>query len=194
MVLYDCAMTDEVVQTSKTLAEVKYEIRGQLAHRACGYRVGWCVFTGDPDKAQSLQHGMELLAALRLCSNVPGQWVVQTTLGGLQSIRELVSPGGRLFQLRQAVADVVEQYPFLDMVVPRGAMYAFIRLHDGLSGMIDDRAFALEVLESKHVLVAPGSSFNTPYSDHFRKTTLPDPEVIKAAFSRIDSLLKQHAD
>ena len=161
-------------------------------YRACGYRVGWCVFTGELDKAVSLQHGMELLAALRLCSNVPGQWAVQTALGGFQSIRDLVSPGGRLFQSRQAVADAVEQSRFLSMVMPMGAMYAFIRLDDSLAGKLDDRAFALELLESKHVLVAPGSSFNTPYSDHFRITTLPDPDVINDVFSRINTLLAQH--
>ena len=163
-------------------------------YRACGYRVGWCVFTGELEKAESLQHGMELLAALRLCSNVPGQWAVQTALGGFQSIRELVVRGGRLFQSRQAVADAVEQSRYLSMVMPRGAMYAFIRLDESLAGKIDDRAFALELLESKHVLVAPGSSFNTPYSDHFRITTLPDPDVIKDVFSRIDSLLEHHVE
>jgi alanine-synthesizing transaminase len=162
-------------------------------YRACGYRVGWCVFSGELEKAESLIHGMELLAALRLCSNVPGQWAVQTALGGFQSIRELVTPGGRLYQSRQAVADAVDRSPFLSMVMPKGAMYAFVRLDSGLDGKIDDRAFALELLESKHVLVAPGSSFNTPYSDHFRITTLPDPDVIKDVFSRVDSLLEQHA-
>ena len=162
-------------------------------YRACGYRVGWCVFTGELDQAASLQHGMELLAALRLCSNVPGQWAVQTALGGFQSIRELVTPGGRLFQSRQAVHDAVGQSPYLHMIMPRGAMYAFIRLDDALAGKIDDRAFALELLENKHVLVAPGSSFNTPYSDHFRITTLPDADVINDVFSRIDMLLGQYA-
>ena len=162
-------------------------------YRACGYRVGWCVFTGELDRAAPLQHGMELLAALRLCSNVPGQWAVQTALGGFQSIRELVTPGGRLFQSRQAVHDAVGQSPYLHMIMPRGAMYAFIRLDDALAGKIDDRAFALELLENKHVLVAPGSSFNTPYSDHFRITTLPDADVINDVFSRIDMLLGQYA-
>jgi len=162
-------------------------------YRACGYRVGWCVFTGELDKAAPLQHGMELLAALRLCSNVPGQWAVQTALGGFQSIRELVTPGGRLFQSRQAVYDAVGQSPYLHMIMPRGAMYAFIRLDDALAGKIDDRVFALELLENKHVLVAPGSSFNTPYSDHFRITTLPDADVINDVFSRIDMLLGQYA-
>jgi len=163
-------------------------------YRACGYRVGWCVFSGELEKAESLLHGMELLAALSLCSNVPGQWAVQTALGGFQSIRELVIPGGRLYQSRQAVADAVEQSRYLSMIMPRGAMYAFILLDESLAGKIDDRAFALELLESKHVLVAPGSSFNTPYSDHFRITTLPDPDVIKDVFSRIDSLLEQHVE
>ena len=78
------------------------------------------------------------------------------------------------------------------MVMPMGAMYAFIRLDESLAGKIDDRAFALELLENKHVLVAPGSSFNTPYSDHFRITTLPDPDVINDVFSRINTLLAQH--
>ncbi len=162
-------------------------------YRACGHRVGWCVFTGEQEKAEPLKHAMELLAALRLCSNVPGQWAVQTALGGFQSIGELVSPGGRLFQSRQAVADALGQSRYLDMIMPRGAMYAFIRLDEALAGKLDDRAFALELLESKHVLVAPGSSFNTPYSDHFRITTLPNPDVIKDVFSRIDTLLAQHA-
>ena len=162
-------------------------------YRACGYRVGWCVFTGELDKAVPLQHGMELLAALRLCSNVPGQWAVQTALGGFQSIKELVTPGGRLFQSRQAVGDAVAQCRYLSMIMPRGAMYAFIRLDDALADKIDDRVFALELLENQHVLVAPGSSFNTPYSDHFRITTLPDADVINDVFSRIDTLLGQYA-
>lgn len=162
-------------------------------YRACGYRVGWCVFTGDLDRAESYRHGMELLAALRLCSNVPGQWAVQTALGGFQSIKELVSPGGRLFQSRQAVADAVGESRFLSMILPRGAMYAFIRMDESLEGKLDDRQFALDLLENKHVLVAPGSSFNTPYSDHFRITTLPDPDVIKDVFERIEALLEQYA-
>ncbi len=162
-------------------------------YRACGYRVGWCVFTGDLDQAESFKHGMELLAALRLCSNVPGQWAVQTALGGFQSIKDLVSPGGRLYQSRLAVIDAVTKSRFLHMVVPRGAMYAFIRFDGALRGKLDDQQFAVELLENKHVLVAPGSSFNTPYTDHFRITTLPDPDVINDVFVRIEALLEQQA-
>jgi alanine-synthesizing transaminase len=161
-------------------------------YRACGYRVGWCVFGGDIEKARDFIHGMELLAALRLCSNVPGQWAVQTAIGGFQSIGELVQPGGRLYQSRQCIIDRVAGSPYLTMVTPMGAMYAFIRLHDHIAANLDDQQFALELLESKHVLVAPGSSFNTPYTDHFRITTLPDPDILHTVFDRIDDILVQH--
>lgn len=160
-------------------------------YRACGYRVGWCIFSGDTDTAKPLITAMDTLAALRLCSNVPGQWAVQTALGGFQSIKDLVNPGGSLFQSRQAVIDCVEDSPFLSMSKPMGAMYAFIKLGDDVSQAFDDKAFALQLLEDKHVLVAPGSSFNTPYSNYFRITTLPEPGVIHEVFRRIDALLEQ---
>lgn len=162
-------------------------------YRACGYRVGWCVLGGDLERGRELAHAMELLAALRLCSNVPGQWAVQTALGGFQSIGELVAPGGRLFQSRAAVIDCVEQSPYLDMVAPRGAMYAFIRLNDAVSATVSDREFAQRLLDEKHVLVAPGSSFNTTYTNHFRITTLPDSDTLHDVFARIDALLAQVA-
>ncbi len=162
-------------------------------YRACGYRVGWCVFGGDIDRAKDYLHGMELLSALRLCSNVPGQWAVQTALGGFQSIKDLVTPGGRLYQQRQCVIERVAASPYLSVVAPQGAMYAFVKLDDRFADKLDDQAFALELLENKHVLVAPGSSFNTSYTDHFRITTLPDTETLNIVFDRIDELLDQHA-
>ena len=162
-------------------------------YRACGYRVGWCVFSGDLEHASDYIHGMELLAALRLCSNVPGQWAVQTALGGFQSIRGLVKPGGRLYQSRQAVIERVAASKYLSVQRPMGAMYAFLRLDPRFEGRFDDQAFALELLENHHVLVAPGSSFNTPYSDHFRITTLPDTDTINIVFDRMESCLAQHA-
>lgn len=161
-------------------------------YRACGYRVGWCVFSGELDRAENFKHAMELLAALRLCSNVPGQWAVQTALGGFQSIRHLVEPGGRLYQSREAVIDCVAASKYLSMQKPMGAMYAFIRLDDRVAARLSDEGFALLLLENKHVLVAPGASFNTPYANHFRITTLPDPGTIHDVFERIDSLLAQH--
>jgi len=161
-------------------------------YRACGYRVGWCVFTGDLERASEYIHGMELLSALRLCSNVPGQWAVQTALGGFQSIEQLVTPGGRLYQSREAVIERVAASEFLHLERPMGAMYAFIRLDERFSGKLDDQTFAYELLEKHHILVAPGSSFNTPYKDHFRITTLPDTDTINVVFDRIDSFLGQY--
>jgi alanine-synthesizing transaminase len=161
-------------------------------YRACGYRVGWCVFSGELERAENFMHAMELLAALRLCSNVPGQWAVQTALGGFQSIRKLVEPGGRLYQSRQAVIDCAAESKYLSLQEPMGAMYAFLKLDDRVVNKMDDQEFALQLLEHKHVLVAPGTSFNTPYANHFRITTLPDLDMIHEVFERIDSLLDQH--
>ena len=135
---------------------------------------------------------MELLAALRLCSNVPGQWAVQTALGGFQSIRELVGAGGRLYQSRQTVIDRVAASDYLSVQKPMGAMYAFVRLDPRFEGLLDDQAFALELLEKYHVLVAPGSSFNTAYTDHFRLTLLPDTDTLNVVFDRLETCLSQH--
>ncbi len=176
-------VTDTVCLTFSGLSKI---------YRACGYRVGWAIFSGDLDRATDYIHGMELLSALRLCSNVPGQWAVQTALGGFQSINQLVAPGGRLYQSRQAVIDRVAESEYLHLERPMGAMYAFLRLDERFAGKLDDEAFALELLERYHVLVAPGSSFNTPYSDHFRITTLPDTETLDIVFDRIDECLQQY--
>jgi len=162
-------------------------------YRACGYRVGWVAFSGALERAEPFLRGMDLLAALRLCSNVPGQWAVQTALGGFQSIVPLCSPGGRLYQSRKAVIDAVARSRFLHVVPPRGSMYAFIGVDRKLIPDFDDEAFAMELLEQKHVLVAPGSSFNTPYRDHFRVTTLPDEDVLTEVFRRIEDVLTQLA-
>lgn len=161
-------------------------------YRACGYRVGWCVFSGDLERAGEYIHGMELLSALRLCSNVPGQWAVQTALGGFQSIQQLVEPGGRLHQSRRTILDRVAESDYLDMQVPMGAMYAFLRLDARFADRLDDQAFAQDLLENHHVLVAPGSSFNTAYTDHFRITTLPDTDTLNQVFDRIESCLQLH--
>ncbi len=162
-------------------------------YRACGYRVGWAVFSGDRSGAGEYLHAVEMLASLRLCANVPGQWAVQTALGGYQSIKKLTAPGGRLYQSRQAMIDGVARSEFLDLVPPQGAMYGFLRVDtDRLPGF-DDQAFALELLENQHVLVTPGSSFNVPYRDHFRITTLPRPEQYDTIFSRIEHQLESMA-
>jgi alanine-synthesizing transaminase len=158
-------------------------------YRACGYRVGWVVFSGNLETADRYLESVELLSALRLCSNVPGQWAVQTAIGGYQSIQDLVAPGGRLYESRRAVIESAADSPFISLHPPAGAMYAFPRVATGELPDFDDERFAFELLEHKHVLVAPGVSFNTPYRDHFRITTLPEPAVIREVFSRIDELL-----
>ncbi|MFL2546684.1 MAG: aminotransferase class I/II-fold pyridoxal phosphate-dependent enzyme [Candidatus Rariloculaceae bacterium] len=162
-------------------------------YRACGYRVGWVALSGATDRSEDLVNAMDLLAALRLCSNVPGQWGVQTALGGYQSVKKLCKPGGRLYDSRQAVIDGVAASPYLNVVAPLGSMYAFIGINNEALPGLDDEVFALELLEQQHVLVAPGSSFNTPYRDHFRITTLPDAETLADVFRRINEVLEQMA-
>lgn len=158
-------------------------------YRACGYRVGWAVFSGACAHASEYLHGLDLLTSLRLCSNVPGQWAVQTALGGHQSVRELVAPGGRLHQSRQAIIDGVAASRYLRLTPPRGAMYSFIGVDDASLPGFDDQRFALELLERHHLLVAPGVSFNVPYRNHFRITNLPDTATLIAVFARIEEQL-----
>lgn len=158
-------------------------------YRACGYRVGWVAFSGDREHAAEYLHAVELLASLRLCANVPGQWAVQTALGGHQSIQQLTAPGGRLFQSRQAIIEGVARSKYLDLQPPAGAMYAFPSVKQDLLPGFHDQRFALELLEKKHVLIAPGSSFNVPYRNHFRITTLPDERQMQTVFQRMEEVL-----
>jgi len=162
-------------------------------YRACGYRVGWAAFSGQKQGAAEYFSALELLSSLRLCSNVPAQWAVQTALGGYQSVRELVSPGGRLYESRRAILDAVARSRFLRLDPPSGAMYAFVGVDTSELPDFDDRQFALDLLEQKHVLVAPGVSFNVPYRTHFRVTTLPDSATLASVFGRIDELLTSYA-
>jgi alanine-synthesizing transaminase len=162
-------------------------------YRACGYRVGWASFSGDIESASEYLSGLELLSSLRLCSNVPGQWAVQTALGGYQSIQELTRPGGRLYESRRAILDAVARSKYLKLARPMGALYAFVEVRSDALPNFDDQTFALELLEKKHVLVAPGVSFNVPYRNAFRITNLPEPQVLATVFSRIDELLDAQA-
>jgi alanine-synthesizing transaminase len=162
-------------------------------YRACGYRVGWAAFSGDTENAAEYLSALELLSSLRLCSNVPGQWAVQTALGGYQSILELSRPGGRLYESRQAILDGVARSKYLKLSKPMGALYSFVQVRTDLLPEFNDEAFALELLEKKHVLVAPGVSFNVPYRNAFRITNLPERHVLELVFSRIEELLDAQA-
>jgi len=127
---------------------------------------------------------------LRLCSNVPGQWGVQTALGGYQSLKQLVRPGGRLYESRQAVIRGVEASEYLKLVVPGGSMYAFVGVDTGKLPDFDDLDFAMELLETQHVLVAPGSSFNVDYRNYFRITLLPQAKIVDEVFERMEQVLR----
>ncbi len=162
-------------------------------YRACGYRVGWAVFSGDVESAAEYLNGLELLCSLRLCSNVAGQWAVQTALGGHQSIRDLTRAGGRLYESRRAILEGVARSKYLKLARPMGALYAFVEVRGDVLPDFDDQAFALDLLENKHVLVAPGVSFNVPYRNCFRITNLPEPHVLATVFERIEELLDARA-
>jgi alanine-synthesizing transaminase len=195
--IYD-QMTYDGAQFVPMASLVQHTLCGTLSglskvYRACGYRVGWVAFSGDVEHSREYLSALELLSSLRLCSNVPGQWAVQTALGGYQSIRELVGPGGRLYESREAIVDAVGRSRFLYLTRPLGAMYAFVGVRTESLPDFDDQQFALDLLEHKHVLVAPGSSFNVPYRNHFRVTNLPEPQVIADVFGRIEELLGDYA-
>jgi alanine-synthesizing transaminase len=162
-------------------------------YRACGYRVGWTSFSGDVESGREYLTAIDKLASLRLCGNVPGQWAVQTALGGYQSIYELTRPGGRLFESRQAILNGVAKSKYLTLCEPRGALYAFIGVQKDALPDFDDQRFAMDLLEHKHVLVAPGNGFNTSYRNHFRITNLPRAEVLTDVFARIEEVLDSYA-
>ena len=162
-------------------------------YRSCGFRVGWVSFSGTKGHAQEYLLGLDTLASLRLCSNVVGQWAVQTALGGHQSIRDLTAPGGRLYQTRAAVLAGCQRSKYLSVLPPRGAIYAFPGVDTAKLPAFDDQKFGIDLLERKHVLVAPGSSFNVPYRNHFRITLLPDEKTMAEVFGRMEELLDEYA-
>ena len=163
-------------------------------HRACGWRIGWAVLSGDAREVGDFHHALDLLGALRLCANVPGQFAIEAALHGQDTIGELCAPGGRLFEARRAVIDAVGRSEHLQLVTPAGALYAFPAVVGAAARGFDDHAFALELLETQDVLVVPGSSFNVPYRDHFRVTLLPPPEQLREVFDRIERVLQRRAD
>ena len=163
-------------------------------HRACGWRVGWAVLSGDPLASGDFHHAMDLLGALRLCANVPGQFAIEQALHGDDSIKELITPGGRLCETRRALIDSCAASEHLSLVEPQGALYGFPAVVGDAAHGFDDHAFALEMLETEDVLLVPGSSFNVPYRDHFRVTLLPEAPVLREVFQRIDHVLSRRAE
>ena len=162
-------------------------------HRACGWRVGWAVLSGDPLASGDFHHAMDLLGALRLCANVPGQFAIEQALQGADTITPLCRPGGRLYETRQALIESCDASEHLQLVAPQGALYGFPAVIGDAARGFDDHAFALEMLETEDVLIVPGSSFNVPYRNHFRVTLLPEASVLREVFARIDRVLARRA-
>ncbi len=161
--------------------------------RACGYRVGWLSLTGAPAQLDELEHGLDLLASLRLCANVPGQWAIAPSIEGQDTISPLTAPGGRLYEARRALIEHCAQSEFLDLVAPQGALYAFPSVRNAALPAFDDAAFALDLLEIESVLIVPGSGFNLQAHNHFRVTLLPQPAQLREVFVRIERALARSA-
>jgi alanine-synthesizing transaminase len=163
-------------------------------HRACGYRIGWMTLSGELKRARDYRHALDLLAALRLCSNVAGQWAVPAAIDGDDTIAALVKPGGRLYETRRVAIEGCAASPFLDLVTPRGALYAFPGIDTDAIPGFDDHRFALDLLEHENVLVVPGSSFNLASRNHLRLTLLPEASIMKDVFERLERALARHAE
>ncbi len=163
-------------------------------HRACGWRVGWAVLSGDPLVSGELHHAMDLLGALRLCANVPGQFAIDAALHGTDTISALTAPDGRLYETRRALIDCCQASEHLSLVAPAAALYGFPAVVGDAGHGFDDHAFALEMLETEDVLIVPGSSFNVPERNFFRVTLLPEAPVLREVFTRIERVLQRRAD
>ncbi len=166
-------------------------------YRACGYRSGWMIVSGDKRHAGDYIEGLNILASMRLCANVPGQYAIQTALGGYQSINDLVAPGGRLCRQRDLAHALITQIPGVSCFKPKAALYLFPRLDLKMYPIKDDQQFILELLEQEKVLVVQGTGFNWPQPDHLRIVFLPNSDDLTEAIGRIarflDGYRKRHA-
>jgi alanine-synthesizing transaminase len=161
-------------------------------YRSCGYRAGWMVVSGEKRHAKDYIEGLNMLASLRLCSNTPGQLAIQTALGGYQSIKDLVAPGGRLCRQRDLAYELLTQIPGVSVVKPKAALYMFPRLDPKLYPIADDQQFAYELLAEEKVLIVQGSGFNVPDTQHFRVVFLPHTDDLAEAIGRIARFLDHY--
>jgi alanine-synthesizing transaminase len=162
------------------------------AYRLAGYRSGWLMAAGPKRHAASYLEGLTILANMRLCANVLGQHAVQTALGGRQSIRDLVLPGGRLLEQRDAAVRELRAIPGVTCVEPQGALYVFPKLDPERYPIVDDQQFVLDFLRDQHVLLVQGSGFNWPRPDHLRIVTLPHTDMLTQAIRRLGSFLETY--
>jgi alanine-synthesizing transaminase len=161
-------------------------------YRSCGYRAGWMVVSGEKRHAKDYIEGLNMLASMRLCSNTPGQLAIQTALGGYQSIKDLVAPGGRLGRQRDLAYELLTQIPGVSVVKPKAALYMFPRLDPKLYPIADDQQFAYELLAEEKVLIVQGTGFNWSAPDHFRLVFLPNSDDLTEAIGRIARFLEHY--
>jgi alanine-synthesizing transaminase len=158
-------------------------------YRACGYRAGWMVVSGDKRHARDYIEGLNMLASMRLCANTPGQLAIQTALGGYQSIKDLVQPGGRLCRQRDLAHKLLTEIPGVTCVKPKAALYMFPKLDPKMYPIADDQQFAYELLAEEKVLIVQGTGFNWATPDHFRLVFLPNSDDLSDAVGRIARFL-----
>jgi alanine-synthesizing transaminase len=199
--IYDKVLYDGSVHTSiASLADdVLFVTFNGLSknYRACGYRSGWMMISGDKKHAKDYIEGLNMLASMRLCANVPGQLAIQTALGGYQSINDLVAPGGRLCKQRDLAYDMLTSMPGVTCVKPQAAMYLFPKLDPKMYPIADDQQFILDLLLEEKVLLVQGTGFNWKAPDHFRVVFLPNVDDLTEAMTRIgrflDGYRKKHS-
>jgi len=187
--LYDGATHTSIASLADDLLFVTFNGLSKN-YRACGYRTGWLVVSGEKHHARDYIEGLTILASMRLCANVPGQYAVQTALGGYQSIKDLVAPAGRLCRQRDLAWKLITEIPGVSCVKPKAALYLFPRLDASLYPVKNDQEFVLELLEEEKVLVVQGSGFNWPQPDHFRLVFLPNSDDLTEAIGRIARFLE----
>lgn len=192
-VLYDGAKFEPLAPLAGDVPCISYGGLSKV-HLACGYRVGWLSVTGAGKRIQPLLHALDLLASLRLCSNVTAQWAIKPALEGPNEIGKLTQPGGRLYEARATILHGVARSEFLNLVTPHAALYAFPSVDPERLPDFDDEAFALSLLENENMILVPGSSFNIAARNHFRVTLLPQPGVLDEAFAAIERELVRTAE
>jgi alanine-synthesizing transaminase len=193
--IYDKILYDDVAHRSIcTLADDLTIITFNglsKAYRACGFRQGWILITGPEKRNRGFVDGIKIMMAMRLCANVPLQHAIQTALGGYQSINELIIPGGRLYQQREAMYERLSAIDGISVVKPHGALYMFPKL-DKRFNIKDDQKFAMDLLKQEKMLIVQGTGFNWPEPNHFRVVFLPAIDVINDAGDRLEHFLKTY--
>lgn len=190
-VLYDGVRHTAMASLSTDVLTLTFNSLSK-AYRACGYRAGWMVVSGDKACARDYIEGLNMLANIKLGSNVPGQWAIQTALGGYQSINDLIKEGGRLRRQRDLAYELITAIPGVSCVKPQAALYMFPRLDPKMYPIADDRQFFMEVLRATRVMLVQGTGFNWPQPDHFRIVFLPHEDDLREAINRLARFLETY--